>query len=234
MKPKISIWRRMYDLISPRLCAVCGRRLSPSEESICVVCCLHLPRTYFHKNPYENEMNRLFWHQIPIERATALIYYEPHAETAQMVYDLKYHDHPEIGYTMGRLMAREAMDSGFFEGIDLIVPIPLATKRLRQRGYNQSKQLAEGISSITHIPIDNNVVRRISFEGSQTKKGRWERAENVEKVFQLNDCADINGRHVLLVDDIVTTGATIIACAKQLASAGEVKVSVIALGYSKS
>ena len=230
----ISFWSRLLDLISPRLCVVCGERLSITEEIICSKCNLHLPRTGYHRDPYENNLAKLFWGQIPIERATALFFYEAHAETANILYDLKYKNHPDIGIVMGRMMAREIQDSGFFEGIDTIVPIPLAKKRQRQRGYNQSLMLAKGVSEITGLPISQKVIRRTVFEGSQTSKGRWERQENVEKVFELTDAQSFIGKHLLIIDDVVTTGATIVACAKELAKAGDIKFSILALGYAKS
>ena len=233
MKP-ISFWHRLLDLISPRLCVVCGQRLTVSEETICSKCNLHLPRTGFQQDPYENEMAKLFWHQIPIERATALFYYEAHSETANILYELKYKSHPEIGVVMGRMMAKELQSTGFFDEIDGIVPVPLAKKRLRQRGYNQSLEIARGISEMTGLPIYNKVVRRNAFEGSQTNKGRWERNENVEGVFELKDATAIQGKHILIVDDVVTTGATVIACAQELCKAGSIKVSVLALGFAKS
>ena len=233
MKP-ISFWHRLLDLISPRLCVVCGHRLSVTEDTICTRCNFHLPRTGFHKDPYENEMARLFWGQIPVERATAFFYYEAHAETANILYELKYKHHPEIGETVGRMLAKEVQPSGFFDGIDGIVPVPLAKKRLRQRGYNQSLELARGVSQISGLPIFDKVVSRTAFGGSQTSKGRWERNENVEDVFRLTDEMAVRGRHLLLVDDVVTTGATIIACAKALLNAGDVKVSILALGFSKN
>ena len=230
----ISFWHRLLDLISPRLCVVCCQRLTVSEETICTRCNLHLPRTGFQQDPYENEMAKLFWHQIPIERATALFYYESHSDTANIIYMLKYNNHPKIGEVMGRMTARELQTNDFFDGIDAIVPVPLAKKRLRQRGYNQSMEIAKGVSEMTGLPIYNKVVRRNTFEGSQTNKGRWERNENVEKVFELIDSETVHGKHLLIVDDVVTTGATVIACAKELCKAGNVKVSVLALGFAKS
>ena len=232
MKP-ISFWHRLLDMISPRLCVVCGQRLTISEESICSRCNLHLPRTGFQKDPYENEMAKMFWHQIPIERAAALFYYEAHSETANILYELKYKNHPEIGEVMGRLVAKELQPSGFFDGIDGIVPVPLARKRQRQRGYNQSMEIAKGICEITSLPVYDKVVKRNAFEGSQTNKGRWERNENVEGVFELRDATLVHGKHLLVVDDVVTTGATIIAYAKELCKAGGVIVSVLALGFAK-
>ena len=233
MKP-ISFWRRLLDVISPRLCVVCGHRLTVTEEVVCTKCNFHLPRTDFHRDAYENEMAKLFRGQIPIERATAYFYYEPHAETANILYELKYKNHPEIGEVMGRMLAKEIQSAGFFDGIDGIVPIPLAKKRLRQRGYNQSMEIARGVGEVTVIPILAKVVRRTIFDGSQTSKGRWARHENVEHVFELMDADMIRGKHLLLIDDVVTTGATVIACAKELVKAGAVKVSVLALGFAKS
>ena len=231
---KISFWARLLDLISPRLCVVCGNRLAVTEDTLCSKCYLHLPRTDFGHDLYENVMAKLFWGQMSIEKATALFYYEPHAETAQILYEMKYNNHPEIGVVMGRMMAKELMHSGLFEGIDAIVPVPLAKKRERQRGYNQSLELAKGVSEVTGLPIANEVVRRTKFAGSQTQRGRWERNENVEDVFELVDCDSISGKHLLLIDDVVTTGATVIACAQEMQKASNVKFSVLALGYSKS
>lgn len=233
MKP-ISFWHRLLDIISPRCCVVCGRRLSISEEVLCARCHLHLPRTDFHLSAYDNEMARLFWHLIPIQRAAALFYFEPHAETANLIYTMKYQYHPEVGEVMGRLTATEFQQAGFFDEIDEIVPIPLARSRQRQRGYNQSMEIARGVSAVTGIPVLDKAVRRLNFKGSQTHKGRWERQENVEEVFELTDPAALQGHHLLLVDDIVTTGATILACARELVKAGDVRISVLALGFAKS
>ena len=221
------------DLISPRLCVVCGNRLAVTEETLCSKCYLHLPRTDFANDLYENVMAKLFWGQIKLEKATALFYYEPHAETAQILYELKYKNHPEIGAVMGRMMAKELMKSGLFEDIDALVPVPLAKKRERERGYNQSLELAKGVSEVTGLPIANLVIRRTKFVGSQTKRGRWERNENVEHVFELVD-DNISDQHLLLIDDVVTTGATVIACAKEMQKASNVKISVLALGFAKS
>ena len=230
---KISFWARLLDLISPRLCVVCGNRLAVTEETLCSKCYLHLPRTDFGHDLYENVMAKLFWGQIKLEKATALFYYEAHAETAKILYELKYKNHPEIGVVMGRMMAKELMKSGLFDDIDAIVPVPLAKKREWQRGYNQSLELAKGVSEVTGLPIANLVIRRTKFVGSQTQRGRWERNENVAHVFELVD-ENISGQHLLLIDDVVTTGATVIACAKEMQKASNVKISVLALGFAKS
>ena len=210
---KISFWSRLLDLISPRLCVVCGERLAVTEETLCSKCYLHLPRTDFGRDLYENVMAKLF---------------------ANILYELKYKNHPEIGEVMGRMMAKELMRNGLFDDIDALVPVPLAKKRERERGYNQSMMLAKGVSEVTGLPIANRVVRRTRFAGSQTRRGRWERNENVEDVFELQDADSISGKHLLLIDDVVTTGATIIACAKEMQKASNVRISVLALGFAKS
>ena len=224
---------RILDFISPRLCVVCGHRLSPTERSLCGVCLFHLPRTDFHQKPLDNPMAQLFWGLAPIEKAAALFYYHPHSETARLVYRLKYNNRPDIGEDMGRVMANELQATDFFSDIDVLLPVPLASKRLRQRGYNQSEQLAIGISDITHLPIVSKALRRKHFQQSQTTLNRWQRQENVTDTFQLKEEHLLQGKHVLLIDDICTTGATLIACANVLKTIEGIRISVLTLGFTK-
>ena len=224
---------RILDFISPRLCVVCGHRLAPTERSLCSVCLFHLPRTDFHQKPLDNPMAQLFWGLAPIEKAAALFYYHPHSETAQLVYRLKYNNRPDIGEDMGRMMANELQATEFFSDIDVLLPVPLASKRLRQRGYNQSEQLAIGISDITHLPIVTKALRRKHFQQSQTTLNRWQRQENVEDTFWLKDGSLLQDKHVLLIDDICTTGATLISCANTLKDIEGIRISVLTLGFTK-
>jgi ComF family protein len=195
---------------------------------------LQLPRTNYADNPYENDMARLFWGQLPVERCAALFFYQGGSGPSQILYELKYKNHPEIGEFFGRMIAEEWGDTGFFEGIDLIVPVPLAKERQRQRGYNQSLHIARGIGSVTRLPIVTNAVSREQFVESQTQKDRWQRNENVEGCFRLNDGSALKGRHVLLVDDVVTTGATICSCGREMLKAGDVRFSILTIGFAKS
>ena len=224
---------RILDFISPRLCVVCGHRLAPTERSLCGVCLFHLPRTDFHQKPLDNPMAQLFWGLAPVQKAAALFYYHPHSETAQLVYRLKYNNRPDIGEDMGHVMANELQATDFFSDIDVLLPVPLASKRLRQRGYNQSEQLAIGISDITHLPIVSKVLRRKHFQQSQTTLNRWQRQENVTDTFQLKEEHLLQGKHVLLIDDICTTGATLIACANVLKDIEDIRISVLTLGFTK-
>lgn len=224
---------RILDFISPRLCVVCGQRLAPTERSLCAVCLFHLPRTNFHLKPLDNPMAQLFWKLTNVQKAAALFYYQPHSETAQLVYRLKYNNRPDIGEDIGRVMANELQATDFFSDIDVLLPVPLASKRLRQRGYNQSEQLAKGISDITHLPIVTKALRRKHFQQSQTTLNRWQRQENVEDTFWLKDGSQLQDKHVLLIDDICTTGATLISCANTLKDIEGIRISVLTLGFTK-
>ena len=229
----ISWWTRFLDFISPRECVVCGHRLAPSERSLCSVCLFHLPRTDFHQKPLDNQMVQLFWKLTTVQKAAALFYYHPHSETAQIVYRLKYNNRPDIGEDMGRVMAHEMQYSEFFSDIDILLPVPLSRKRLRQRGYNQSEMLATGISDITHLPIVTKALRRKDFHQSQTMLNRWQRQENVADTFELIDDSQLRNKHILLIDDVCTTGATLIACANALKDIEGIRISVLTLGFTK-
>ena len=150
-----------------------------------------------------------------------------------MIYDLKYHGQAEKGEWIGQLMAIRHQAYGFFDGIDAIVPVPITRRRTWTRGYNQSEQVAQGISLETHIPIYNKVIRRQHFSQSQTHQTAMTRRTNVEEAFLLTDAEKIKGKHLLIVDDVVTTGATIIACAQELAKVEGVRISVLSIGLTK-
>jgi predicted amidophosphoribosyltransferase len=152
-----SILAKIIDLFFPRFCPICGNRLVGEEESICLSCNLHLPRTDTWEKPYDNEMAKMFWHQIPIEKACALFYYKGHSFVSNVLYQLKYNNRPEIASDMGKLLAQEGMRVHFFDGIDGIIPIPLARSRQKERGYNQSEEIAKGIAVLTHLPIYTDI-----------------------------------------------------------------------------
>ena len=227
------MWSRVLDFVSPRLCAVCGSRLSVTEHALCSACCLRLPHTGFCLRPYDNPVAQAFWGQADVERAASFFYFEPHSEVSRMIYSLKYKGRPDIGVALGRLAAGEFMAAGFFDGVDVIVPVPLARKRLRERGYNQSAEVAAGVSSLTGIPVDERSVCRKAFKTSQTKLGRWERLGNVSGLFEVRRQERLLGKHVLLVDDVFTTGATVMACASAVAAVPGTTVSIMTLGFTK-
>lgn len=224
---------RLLDFVLPRFCPICGRRLSANEPQLCSSCLLKLPYTGFLERPYDNlVVDRLYGKIRNFERGASLFYYM-YDDRRNFLFDLKYHDRPEMGRWLGEEAGRQMLQTGFLDGIDAIIPVPLAPSRLRQRGYNQSELLAQGISEITGVPVLTHVARRKAFAKSQTKLTPEQRFENVKNVFQLIDADAIRHRHVLIVDDVVTTGATTSALAAQLSTAGDVRVSVFSLAIVK-
>lgn len=234
MKQTISLLARLIDTLAPRSCTVCGGRLTVTEEVMCACCNHSLPRTGYAKSGYDNRLVRLFWGRIPIEKGAAFFFYKAHSDTSRLIYQLKYGGHPELGEGLGRIVTAEFAHDGFFEGITAVVPVPLARQRKKERGYNQSVEIAHGISAETGLPVLDKVLERISFHGSQTQKGRWERNENVEKAFRLLDTSALNNQHILLVDDVITSGATLVAAAKEVLKGENVKVSVLSLGFANN
>lgn len=229
----ISLPQRLLDLIAPRQCDICDTRLGPEEHDLCMSCLLHLPHTDHLRHPYDNDLAKMFWGRIAhIERAAAWMYHQAGSQALRPLYQLKYNHRPENGRALGRIIGKELVERGFLEGIDCIVPVPLAPKRQRQRGYNQSEVIARGISEVSAIPVVTDAVRRTTFAGSQTDKGRWGRNENVEGVFVAGKCDKIRNSHVLIVDDTVTTGATICACARPLEQAGAKAISVATVTFA--
>lgn len=168
-----------------------------------------------------------------VERAAALFYYEPQSNASHIVHSFKYFNHPENAELMGRMMADELTDSGFFADIDMIVPVPLAKKRQRSRGYNQSMEIARGVSDITGIPMKSDIVLRKTFDKSQTKMNRWQRNDNVKDAFLLKNANGLSGKHILIIDDVVTSGATVIACANAISSHADVRFSVLSLCFTR-
>ncbi|MCR4958301.1 MAG: ComF family protein [Prevotella sp.] len=231
---RTSFWTKLLDVISPRPCAICGERLSANERALCGACHLHLPLTHYELTPTDNPMARRFWGHFPVERAAALFFYEAQAPVSQLIFDMKYHHRPEIAENMGFIMARQFAAADFFDTIDALIPLPLTWRRQWHRGYNQSYELARGISEATGLPIYQHVVKRVHFSQSQTKQHAWERLRNVEDAFRLVRPEKIAHRHLLLVDDIVTTGATVTACAHELCKAAGVRISVLSLGLTKA
>ena len=151
--PRFSFFRRLLDLFAPRLCCICGQRLTPTEEEICISCNLGLPRTGYAASPQDNLLSRRFWGRIPVERCASLYFYKVHSHTKRPVLRLKYMDHPETAIFFGKMMGREFGEEGFFEGMDMMIPIPLAKNRLRERGYNQSEMIARGIAEEVNVLV---------------------------------------------------------------------------------
>lgn len=206
--------------------------MSLSEEELCLKCLLDLPRTAYIQRQEDNFLVGLFQLQVNIRRAVAFMRYLPELPSSGLVKKLKYRNGSSLAIFMGKLMAEEiiAASPSFFENVDVIVPIPLTRSRLRHRGYNQTAMIAKGVSSVTNIPVDETAVERVSFNVSQTQLSTSERRENVKKAFRCVRPEKLSGKHVLLIDDVITTGSTLLYLAKSIESVAEdVSFSVLTL-----
>ncbi len=219
-------------LFLPRLCLVCGRHLVRGEEVLCTGCLLEMARTDYHLTR-GNMLEQAFWGRCLVERAAAFSLYNRGSHIRKLIHQLKYACRKEVGVMLGRLYGSLLADSGFTDGIDFIVPVPLDPARERRRGYNQSSCIAAGIASRCRIAVRDDLLIRRRGAGSQTRRGRYERWENVEGLFAVRQPEMVAGRRLLLVDDVITTGSTIEACVSALHGAGCRDVSVVALAAAQ-
>ena len=216
------------DVLSPRFCAICGEKLNTTEQKLCSACLMRLP--YFPKKDFlDNEVSRLFWAKIPIERGHSYIHYHKEGLSHELLMKAKYGHRPDLCRWIGAMMARDLTRAHFFDNIDAIVPVPLHWLRQIQRGYNQSRYIAKGLSDVTGIPVSNNWVRRVRNNETQTNKSASERLNNVQNIFQASP--SIPACHILLVDDVITTGATITSLAQTILERNtDITFSVITIG----
>lgn len=223
------LWDDFISLLFPRLCYACGNHLLRNENLICTECYVSIPRTNYHLQP-ENPVAQLFWGRCLIEKAAAFSFYSRGSRIRNLIHKLKYKGIKEIGYELGRIYAVSLRSSGFMSGIDLIVPVPLHPSKKRSRGFNQSEYISAGISDVAELPVDTVSLVRMAFSETQTNRSRYERWTNVEGIFHVANPDAIRGKHILLVDDVITTGSTIESCVNELMKTEGVKVSVAAIG----
>ena len=222
-----------WSLLFPRCCVVCGSPLSRGEECLCTCCNINLPRTGFHLRK-DNPVECLFWGRIPgLKRASSFLFYRKGSDFRRILHMLKYGGYKELGEVMGRYMSAELSSGEFFDGVDMIIPVPLHRKKQKLRGYNQSEWIARGIASVTGIPLCAECMIREKNTETQTRKSTFERWENVEGIFRLCDTVHFEGKHVLLVDVVLTTGATTVACASAFAGVSGIRISVLTLAVAE-
>lgn len=233
----MNIALRVFDdflsLFYPRLCLACGKGLPPTKEVVCVSCQYHLPKTKFHLEK-ENPVTEIFWGRIKIESAAALYHFSKGGKTQQLIHKLKYKGKKEVGIKLGRLYGVQLKEATFFKSVDCIVPVPLHPRKEFKRGYNQSDQFAIGLSQTMEIPWYKNALIRNTESDSQTRKSRIERFKNVGRVFEVYKPKLMINKHVLLVDDVITTGATLEACAEQILEVPGTKVSIVTIAKGSS
>ncbi|MDR0436691.1 MAG: ComF family protein [Bacteroidales bacterium] len=218
----------LVNLLYPLQCLACEKTLHQNETLICLECLFHLPKTNFHNDP-SNAVCRLFWGRAKVEMATAFLFFSKSGKVQHLIHQLKYNKKPEIGIYLGKLFGKDLLKSLNFQGIDVIIPVPLHPKKIKIRGYNQSDKIAFGLSQTMNVSVDTiSFVRGIATE-TQTRKNRFSRWENVKDVFAVADENTLKNKHILLVDDVITTGATIEGCIRKLTAIEGVRVSVVSL-----
>lgn len=220
------------DVVMPRVCPVCRQALAGDEQWLCRQCLSALPRTRYEQTAF-NTMEQLFAGKVPIERATAYFFYEKGSPYASLLHDVKYHSTPLMGQWLAARAVGDMAQSRFFEGIDVVTAVPLHRSKLAQRGYNQSQYIARGVSEAVGIPCVE-ALKAVRSHSTQTRKGAMERWANIQGNYALrNEAQQLAGKHILLVDDVVTTGATLIVCATALKAIPDAKVSVFTLAASR-
>ncbi len=215
-------------LFFPEYCAACNRSLVKGEESICFYCEMKLPRTTMH-DERDNPLERLFWGRSDIEAATSFLKMPKRGMVHQMIHELKYRNNKNVGVRLGKLFGNDLLKSATMNQFDVMIPVPLHPKRLYTRGYNQSDCIVEGLhQTMGGIASCDNLVR-IQYNESQTRMGRYERWKNVETIFSVKDPGQLEGKRVLLIDDVITTGSTIEACANVLTQITGVRLCIATL-----
>jgi ComF family protein len=225
------LWDDFLSLLFPRLCHGCGNHLLRNERLICTECYVMIPRTNYHLKT-DNPVARLFWGRCLIERAASFSFYSKDSRIRRLIHQLKYKGAKEVGIELGRIYARSLLTSGFFEGIDLIIPVPLHPSKMRKRGFNQSEYISAGISEVSGLPVDTFSLIRSKMSVTQTRKSRYSRWTNVDGIFMVRYPEKLISRHILLVDDVITTGSTLESCANEILKVKMTKVSVLSLAVA--
>lgn len=226
------ITKDLFSLIYPASCELCASALVTGEVCICSVCWHTLPKTGFHRDR-ENPLTRSFWGRMDIETATALFYYHKGGKAQHLIHGLKYKGRKETGRYLGKRLGQYLSATPFYQGLDVIVPVPLHEKRMKERGFNQSEAFGAGLSQVLNIPLDTSALKRIAATSTQTRKRRFRRWENVESVFQLNTPLHLENKNILLVDDVITTGSTIEACVLTLQAVKGIKIWIATIGFTQ-
>ena len=219
------------NLFYPEVCQVCDNILVKNENVICLNCLHELPVTNFHQDN-ENPVKKVFYGRVNVEEATALLLFQKKGAVQKLIHNLKYRGHRSIGKYLGKWMGEELLRSPHFSEIDAVIPVPLHRRKLRSRGFNQVEDFGKEIAAALNVPYLDDVLQKRSYSNSQTIKGRLARWGNIEETFVLVHPEKIQNMHLLLVDDLITTGSTLEACAGVLQEAKDIKISMATMAFA--
>ncbi|MCR4613769.1 MAG: ComF family protein [Bacteroidaceae bacterium] len=221
----------LLDFLFPRTCVVCDRRLARTEHSVCASCLTSLPRILYKGGEEHGRIERLFWGRVPVVRATSALRYDSE-EVRHIVHTFKYRQQPYVARDLAEVTADELSATDFFDGIDALVPMPLHYLRRYKRGYNQCDYIAEGIRRVTGIPVVNGVLKRVRNNPTQTHLQINEREQNVANIFRVVHPERLENKHILLIDDVMTTGSTLHAALQELQHIPGIRLSVFTIAYA--
>jgi len=225
------LFKSTVHLLYPHICTGCGSDLLDEDNLLCLKCIHDLPHTNF-ANLANNPVEKYFWGRIPLQAAYSQFYFSKEFLIQHLIHQLKYKGDTKIGFYLGELMGKTLLKSDRFKNIDALIPLPLYTDKEHKRGYNQAAVICNGMSSVMNVPVYNKYVIRQHATETQTRKHRTERWENVKDSFKVAKAEELVGKHLLLVDDVVTTGATLEACGSVILQTADVKLSIATLAYA--
>jgi ComF family protein len=229
--PISHLWADFIALFFPRLCIACTQPLPKSERCLCLDCQITLPETDFH-NTSPNTFTARFDGRIHLEAATSLFFFTKKSRTQHLIHQIKYDDKREAATELGRLLGEKIAESSIFKDIDYIIPVPMHPKKQRWRGYNQAEMFADGLSDALNVAVETQVLRKVKMTVSQTQMSRTERLDNTQEVFELRQGDFLKGKNILIVDDVMTTGATLESCAVAITEKlPDVKISFATIAY---
>lgn len=215
----------LIDLIYPQHCEICNIDLNTKEQFLCLGCKFDLPYISQSKQTLET-LEKLFWGRVDVENVIALLNYQKGNQTQKILHQLKYHNKTKLAIHFGEMIGELITNSN---NIDFLIPVPLHPKKQRIRGFNQAKVIANGIHTTTNIPINEKILIRNTFNSSQTNFSKFDRWDNVKSIFSIVKPELLKNKHVVLIDDVLTTGATIEACVQELLKVEGCKVSIAVL-----
>lgn len=228
----IEILRDFVALFFPRCCMGCQEALVRGEELICTNCLLELPRSYYHLEK-DNPFYTKFRGRIPVTGVMTLFKFVKGSRVQHLLHALKYKNQPGLGVALGKMYGQDLVHAGYKGRFDLIVSVPLHEARRRKRGYNQSEEFGKGLAEILGVPCCDNLMERVVITGTQTRKSRLNRWQNVSSVFRVTNASAIAHKRILLVDDVVTTGATLEACGQALIDARCMELSIACIASTQ-